>query len=80
MESLRSTVLSELRWRGLIEQHTHLEELDALLAEQAMTLYCGFDPSNTSLTIGNLVPLMCLVFFWRHGHKPIALGVIQGLA
>jgi len=73
MDNPKSSILTELSWRGLIDQQTHIEELDALLAGESVTLYCGFDPSNNSLTIGNLVPMMNLVFFHRHGHKPIAV-------
>lgn len=70
---MQTHILHELTWRGLLAQRTHQDELDQLLASPGVRLYCGFDPSNSSLTIGNLVPLMCLVFFWRHGHRPIAL-------
>ena len=67
-----STILQELAWRDRIEQQTH-ETLDDELASGPMTLYCGFDPSSSSLTAGNLVPMMGLAFFLRHGHRPIAL-------
>lgn len=35
--------------------------------------YVGFDPTARSLGIGNLVPVMLLVHFQRHGHQAIAL-------
>lgn len=35
--------------------------------------YAGFDPTAASLGIGNLVPVMLLLHFQRHGHHPIAL-------
>ena len=35
--------------------------------------YVGFDPTAASLGIGNLVPVMLLLHFQRHGHHPIAL-------
>lgn len=39
-----------------------------------MTLgYVGFDPTASSLTIGNLVTIMLLVHFQKAGHKPVAL-------
>lgn len=68
----KSSILNELAWRGRIEQQTH-DELDDALNDESLGLYCGFDPSNSSLTAGNLVPLMGLAFFHRHGHRPIAL-------
>ncbi len=68
-----SSVLTELAWRDRIEQVTH-DELDEKLASGSLSLYCGFDPSASSLTAGNLVPLAGLAFFHRHGHRVIALG------
>ncbi|MEO7520836.1 MAG: tyrosine--tRNA ligase, partial [Gemmatimonas sp.] len=61
----------ELAWRELLSQHT--EGLaDALRAGQ-VTAYCGFDPTASSLHVGNLVPVMALVHLQRAGHRPIAL-------
>ncbi|MEC9397357.1 MAG: tyrosine--tRNA ligase, partial [Myxococcota bacterium] len=68
----KSSVLAELSWRGLIKQVTH-DELDEKLSGEDLTLYCGFDPSADSLHAGNLVSIMGLAHFRRHGHHPIAL-------
>jgi len=38
-----------------------------------LTGYCGFDPTASSLHVGNLVPIMGLVHLQRAGHRPIAL-------
>ena len=35
--------------------------------------YCGFDPTASSLHVGNLVPVMGLAHLQRAGHRPIAL-------
>jgi tyrosyl-tRNA synthetase len=35
--------------------------------------YCGFDPTNDSLTIGNLMPIMLLAHLQRSGHRPLVL-------
>jgi tyrosyl-tRNA synthetase len=79
MSDFQSSVLQELDWRGFIQQFTH-EGLDELLGEQSVTLYCGFDPSADSLHVGNLLPMMGLAFFTRHGHDPMALvGGATGL-
>lgn len=69
----KSSILTELKWRGLIEDQTHAE-LDEALAQGPVTLYAGFDPSAASLHVGNLVPMMGLAFFRRHGHNVIALA------
>jgi tyrosyl-tRNA synthetase len=63
--------LEELTWRGLVHQQT--EGVDAALRAGVVTGYCGFDPSASSLHVGNLVPVMGLVHLQRHGHRPIAL-------
>jgi tyrosyl-tRNA synthetase len=64
----RTPVLEELAWRGLLNQHT--EGLAAALAERSVSAYCGFDPTASSLHVGNLVPVMGLVHLQRGGHRP----------
>ncbi|NNE07545.1 MAG: tyrosine--tRNA ligase [Gemmatimonadetes bacterium] len=62
----------ELAWRGFIENKTS-EELPKILADGKITAYDGFDPTADSLHVGNLVGIMALVHFQRHGHKPVVL-------
>ena len=69
--SSRTDLLDELSWRGLLYQQT--DGLSAHLAKGAVTGYCGFDPTASSLHVGNLVPVMGLVHLARAGHKPVAL-------
>lgn len=66
-------VLKDLQSRGLIAQTTDIEALDALLNEQKISLYCGFDPTADSLHIGHLLPVLALRRFQQAGHTPIAL-------
>ncbi len=66
-------LLEELRWRGLVHQTTADDTLPAYLNSGARVGYCGFDPTNDSLTIGNLMPIMLLGHLQRHGHRPIVL-------
>jgi tyrosyl-tRNA synthetase len=66
-----NSLLAELTWRGLLYQHT--EPLDAALSAGVVTGYCGFDPTATSLHVGNLVPVMGLAHLQRAGHRPIVL-------
>ncbi|MES2523722.1 MAG: tyrosine--tRNA ligase [Gemmatimonadota bacterium] len=63
--------LYELAWRELLSQHTD-GLADAFRAGQ-VTGYCGFDPTASSLHVGNLVPVMGLMHLQRAGHRPIAL-------
>ena len=65
-------LLDELRWRGLLAQHT--EGLADALTRGMVSGYCGFDPSAPSLHVGNLVPVMGLVHLQRSGHRPIFLA------
>jgi tyrosyl-tRNA synthetase len=68
--TFQSDVLAELAWRERIDTTTH-EELDGLLSRESMVLYAGFDPSASSLHIGNLIVIMGLLFYRRHGHRPL---------
>ena len=65
-------LLEELRWRGLLHQHT--DGLSDALSRDIVSGYCGFDPSAPSLHVGNLVPVMGLVHLQRHGHRPVFLA------
>ena len=68
-----TSILQDLQSRGLIAQTTDIEALDALLNEQKISLYCGFDPTADSLHIGHLLPVLALRRFQQAGHTPIAL-------
>ena len=67
------SVIKDLQSRGLIAQTTDIDALDALLNEQKIALYCGFDPTADSLHIGHLLPVLALRRFQQAGHTPIAL-------
>jgi tyrosyl-tRNA synthetase len=71
MPAKRTELLDELAWRGLLSQYT--EGLRESLATSAVSAYCGFDPTGSSLHVGHLVPVMGLVHLQRAGHRPIAL-------
>lgn len=79
MSSVDSSLFSDLQARGLVAQTTGGAEFASYLSE-ARTLYCGFDPTASSLHIGHLVPLLVLRRFQQAGHHPIALvGGATGL-
>lgn len=65
-------LLEELRWRGLLAQHT--DGLSDALNRGMVSGYAGFDPSASSLHVGNLVPVMGLVHLQRKGHRPVFLA------
>jgi tyrosyl-tRNA synthetase len=64
-------LLDELRWRGLLYQHT--DEVAAALAEGQLSGYIGFDPTAPSLHIGSLLVITLLVRLQKFGHRPVAL-------
>jgi tyrosyl-tRNA synthetase len=66
-----ATLLDELTARGLVQDAT--PGLAARLARGPVTGYVGFDPTADSLHVGNLVPVMGLVWLQRTGGRPIAL-------
>jgi len=66
-------VIDVLKKRGFIEQMTHDKELDEYIDQGNGTCYIGFDPTASSLHIGNLIPIMSLAHMQRNGHRPIAL-------
>ena len=72
------TLFKELEARGLVEAVTD-PEIERML-ETPQTIYCGFDPSASSLQAGNLVSIMMLRRLQLKGHKVIALvGGATGL-
>jgi tyrosyl-tRNA synthetase len=73
-------ILDDLQWRGLIAQSTDPGELRELLDAGPVTYYCGFDPTASSLHVGNLVQILTLRRLQRAGHRPLALvGGATGL-
>ena len=67
------SIIQDLQSRGLIAQTTDAEALDALLNEQKIALYCGFDPTADSLHSGHLLPALAWRRFQLAGHTPVAL-------
>ncbi len=66
-------IFSDLQWRGLVYQTTNPESIGAWLRERSRVIYAGFDPTSSSLHVGNLMPLLMLRRFQRAGHRPLAL-------
>ena len=60
-------------FRGLVHQ-TSDPELLARLDQEHFTAYIGFDPTASSLHVGNLLMLCNLRRLQQSGHQPIALA------
>ncbi len=69
-----SAVLTDLDARGLVHNHTDRVALAAALDANRVSLYCGFDPTASSLHVGNLQQILLLRRFQEAGHRPIALA------
>ena len=63
--------IEEFRWRGMLQDMT--PGLEEFLEKNQITGYIGFDPTATSLHIGNLATIILLMHLQKAGHKPIAL-------
>ncbi len=63
--------IEEFIARGFYHQATDLETLKKLTSEKKITAYIGFDPTATSLHVGNLMQIMTLRLLQKHGHRPI---------
>ncbi len=67
-----ANIIDELKYRGLIKDFSNEEEVRKLL-DEPQTIYCGFDPSASSMHLGNFVMISMLMRLQRAGHKIIAL-------
>jgi tyrosyl-tRNA synthetase len=65
-------LFDELQWRGLVFDAT--DGLAEAFATERVTAYIGFDPTASSLHIGNLLGLVTLARLQRCGHSPIAIA------
>ncbi len=65
-------IVDELKARGLVKDFSNEEEVRELLNTK-QTIYCGFDPSASSMHVGNFVMISMLMRLQRAGHKIIAI-------
>jgi len=70
---MSAALLDELQLRGLVADVTDRAGLAELLAKGTVALYAGYDPTSSSLHVGNLVPTIMLKRFQLAGHKPIVV-------
>ena len=66
-------IVDELKARGLVKDFSNEDEVRELLKTK-QTIYCGFDPSASSMHVGNFVMISMLMRLQRAGHKIIAIG------
>ena len=66
------SIVDELKARGLVKDFSNEDEVRELLKTK-QTIYCGFDPSASSMHVGNFVMISMLMRLQRAGHKIIAI-------
>ena len=71
-------IINELKNRGIFKDISDLEKFKKI--ELGSAIYTGFDPTASSLHLGNYVQIANLLRFKKFGFKPIAiLGGITGM-
>lgn len=73
MSTYESDLLRLLEERGHLHQITDPAALDARAKKEVITGYVGFDPTASSLHIGNLASIMLLKRLQQAGHRPIVI-------
>jgi tyrosyl-tRNA synthetase len=66
-------LFDELSARGLLADVTDRAGLAELLAKEVVSVYAGYDPSASSLHVGNLVPVILQKRLQAAGHRPVIL-------
>lgn len=69
------SLYEDLKYRGLIKDYSNEAKIKEML-DTKQTIYCGFDPSASSMHMGNFVMVMTLMRLQKAGHKII--GVVGG--
>ncbi|VFP81376.1 tyrosine--tRNA ligase [Buchnera aphidicola] len=66
-------IMDFLEKKNFFSQIFNKLDLYKYIQNNRIFLYCGFDPTNSSLHIGHLLPILCLKYFQNFGHTPIIL-------
>ena len=66
-------IIDTLESRGFIKQCTDLDALREHCDENSVSAYIGYDPTASSLHVGNLLTIITMMHFQRAGHRPVAL-------
>lgn len=53
------------------------DELDQLLTQRRVGVYCGVDPTAPSLHVGHMVPFMVLAWMYIHGYHSTFLVLLS---
>jgi tyrosyl-tRNA synthetase len=67
------SILDELEARGMVQDLMARDDLGAMLANERVSFYVGYDPTGESLHAGSLVPITVMARLQQAGHKPFVL-------
>ena len=70
---MATSVFDVLKERGYIAQCTNEDEVRAMLENEKVTFYIGFDPTADSLHVGHFLGLMVMSHLQKAGHRPACL-------
>ena len=65
--------IDTLESRGFIKQCTDLDALREHCDKGPVSAYIGYDPTASSLHVGNLLTIITMMHLERAGHRPVAL-------
>ena len=68
---MSTNFIEELKWRGKFQDC--VAETEAQMQKESTTGYIGFDPTASSLHLGNFQQIVLIKRLQLSGHKPIAL-------
>ncbi|WJG70834.1 tyrosine--tRNA ligase [Spiroplasma ixodetis] len=69
---IKSNIIDELKWRNILKDISSIDKV-INAGKLGKGIYCGFDPSNDSLHLGNLLQIILLHRFAIFGFQPIAV-------
>ena len=66
-------IIDTLESRGFIKQCTDLDALRDHCAKNSVSAYIGYDPTASSLHVGNLLTIITMMHLERAGLRSVAL-------
>lgn len=72
MEAINNNIIEELKWRNMLKDISSIDKV-INAGKLGKGIYCGFDPTNDSLHLGNLLQIILLHRFATFGFQPIAV-------
>lgn len=69
---IKTNIIEELKWRNILKDISSIDKV-INAGKLGKGIYCGFDPTNDSLHLGNLLQVILLHRFATFGFQPIAV-------